>query len=80
MLSKVISKDALAIILDSESIENDYIIYAIRNELVSAGIEPWQCVDADVYVCDGKTLVMARPSSPLCVKGINVRVRRVKSS
>lgn len=76
MLSGITNDNALAVILDSESIENEYIIYAIRNELLSAGIEPWQSVEAEIYTIGKSSLVIARPSPPLCRKGLTVRVRR----
>ena len=80
MLSEVINNDALAIIFNSESIENDYIIYVIKNELINAGIKPWKNIEIEVYVSKSETLVMARPSTPLCKNGINVKVRRARSS
>lgn len=80
LLSEVINKDALAIIFNSESIENDYIIYVIKSELANAGIEPWNGIEAEIYVSGHETLVMARPSPPLCKQGMNIKVRRSRSS
>lgn len=78
MITEIINNDALAIVIDSESIKSDYIIYLIRNELKSAGIVPWEKIEAEIYVCDGEALVMARPASPLCRSGYNVKVRRTR--
>lgn len=75
MVSEVINNDALAIIFNSKSIENDYIIYTIKSELISAGIKPWENIEIEVYVSKKETLVMARPSTPLCKNGITVRTR-----
>lgn len=76
MLSCLTDDNALAIIFNSESIENEYIIYTIRNELLHAGIEPWQSIEADIYTIGNSSLIIARPSPPLCRKGLNIRVRR----
>lgn len=78
MVSAVINNNALAVILDSGSIENEYIIYTIRNELLNAGIEPWKSVDAEIFVSGKQTLVIARPSAPLCSSGQNIRTRRLR--
>ena len=78
MLTEVISKDALAIIFNSESVENDYIIYVIKSELLNAGIEPWQNIEIEVYASGCETLVMAHPAPPLCKSGMNIRVRRLR--
>lgn len=80
MLSEVINNDALAIIFNSKSVENDYIIYVIKHELLNAGIEPWQNIEVEVYASEHETLVMARPSPPLCSKGFEVKVRRIRLS
>ena len=80
MLTEVINKDALAIIFNSESIENEYIIYAIKTELANAGIEPWHDFEVEIYVIGHETLVMARPAPPLCKQGMNIKVRRLRSS
>ena len=78
MKSVITNNNALAVILDSGSIENEYIIYAIRNELLRAGIEPWKSVDAEIFVSGSQTLVIARPSAPLCSSGQNIRTRRLR--
>lgn len=80
MISEVINNDALAIIFNSVSVENDYIIYVIKNELLNAGIEPWQNIEIEVYASGCETLVMARPAPPLCRKGMNVKLRRIRSA
>lgn len=80
MLTELINKDALAIIFNSESIENDYIIYVIKTELKNAGIEPWKDFEAEIYVSEHETLVIARPSAPLCSKGMDVKLRRIRAS
>lgn len=64
MLSKTVSSEALALILDGESYTNDEINRELETAFVGADIPHWQSFEADIYTYNGRTLVLAYPAPP----------------
>lgn len=65
MLSETIADEAIALILEGESLTNDEIIKEVNAAFSSHERCPWQCFNADVFTYAGRTLVLAYPTPPM---------------
>lgn len=63
MLSEFAENEALALILEGESLTNDEI--SARIAAAFSGMASNRCICADVYTYRGRTLVLAYPAPPL---------------
>lgn len=64
MLSKTVSSEALALILDGELYTKAEINRELEAAFADADLPNWQSFEADVYTYNGRTLVLAYPTPP----------------
>lgn len=79
MLSKTVSSEALALILDGESHSNDEISRELESAFVSSDIPHWKNFEADIYTYNGRTLVLAYPTPPARERASDLAVRLVRA-
>ena len=74
MVTICVSSEALALLLTEEELTD--VRGAVNASLVSAGLEPWRDLEAELYERGDMGLLLARPRPPLRVRG--ARQRRVR--
>lgn len=79
MLSKTVSCEAIAFILDGESHTKDEISRELEAAFVGADIPHWQSFEADIYTYDGRTLVLAYPTPPARERVTDFAARLVRA-
>ncbi len=79
MLSKTVSNEALALILDGECHSNDEISRELETAFVGSDIPHWQNFEADIYTYNGRTLVLAYPTPPARERTYDFAARLVRA-